>query len=74
MQGWVTWLGASVKICTGVAAILTAVAGVITHYLDPSSSLGITADAAIAAAVAGAYMVGQGISTIGLGRKLDKIA
>lgn len=72
LNGKKTQLGGIIKILSGVAAILGAIAAFITKLVEPESEVGLGFDAAVTALLAGVYMVGQGFSTIGMGHKLEK--
>lgn len=73
LDGKKTQLGGIIKLLTGIATILATIAALITKYVDPTSEVGqISIDAAMAALLTAIYMIGQGLSTIGLGHKLEK--
>ena len=72
IDGWKTKAGAIVKIFTGGAAVLAALAALITHFVNPDAPNGIGLDAFAIAALAGIFMIGDGIAALGLGHKLDK--
>ena len=71
MSGFRTYTGAAILMLTGIAAICTAVAGLL-GIVQSGDVMQLTSFEWWAAIMAGAGVFGQGLSQLGLGGKADK--
>jgi hypothetical protein len=71
LSGFRTYIGAAILMLSGIAAVCTALAGLL-GLLQSGDLAGITGMEWWAAIVAGAGVFGQGLSQLGIGGKLEK--
>lgn len=72
MNGWVTWTAFAMGMLAGIGAVATGAAGMLAHYVDPSSALAMSPDDAMKMIQGGFLSITAATAAVGLGRKLDK--
>lgn len=74
MNGWKTWVAFALLALPGLGSICTGSAGILAHWVDPSSNVAMNPDAAMLMIQGGFGAIGMAFATIGIGHKIEKAA